>query len=588
MLLVVTAVLWVASGGVAQAHPVLLRSTPDDGQTVQTTPRQLDLWFSEPPTEAGIEISLSDRDGKAIPLGATRIADRGIHLIVSGFPALPRSVYELRWSVVSKYDLHRLQGTLVFGVGLAATSTGEPARSVTGPAATVLDVVLGWMDLAATAVLCGWAFLAAALARRPKPALPEPVVATMLRLAVAFGFLSLFTSLVRSGRQFSEAKSSGSGLAILIDSGQLTRWTLRELTVLGVLVVLIRRVRGATAGTSLLAVLLFADIVLRSASSHAQGGLASLVVLSVHQAAALAWIGGLGVLAVLTGQLGERRGQALRLWKAFGPLAAGCVALLTVTGLLLAGRQVATVDAALGTLYGRALLVKLAVVAAVMALGLRHARRLHPWLTRQPAEPRTPTARGQAVTALLGLGVLLFAVVLAVSPPARGPQFSKQLPATTRTTYQVDDLLITVALAPNVPGHSLLLVDVVSSRRPVPGPVTAVTADLGTNTGIVLRRTQGADSRWQAPVDVDATGDLPLRIVALRNHPGPAAVTGTWAVPSGLAPRAVVVSDSPLTPWTNAGAAAIAVLALAVAAALVYRRRRPLVAPSPDMEASGS
>jgi copper transport protein len=587
MLLVVTAVLWVASGGVAQAHPVLLRSTPDDGQTVQTTPRQLDLWFSEPPTEAGIEISLSDRDGKAIPLGATRIADRGIHLIVSGFPALPRSVYELRWSVVSKYDLHRLQGTLVFGVGLAATSTGEPARSVTGPAATVLDVVLGWMDLAATAVLCGWAFLAAALARRPKPALPEPVVATMLRLAVAFGFLSLFTSLVRSGRQFSEAKSSGSGLAILIDSGQLTRWTLRELTVLGVLVVLIRRVRGATAGTSLLVVLLFADIVLRSASSHAQGGLASLVVLSVHQAAALAWIGGLGVLAVLTGQLGERRGQALRLWKAFGPLAAGCVALLTVTGLLLAGRQVATVDAALGTLYGRALLVKLAVVAAVMALGLRHARRLHPWLTRQPAEPRTPTARGQAVTALLGLGVLLFAVVLAVSPPARGPQFSKQLPATTRTTYQVDDLLITVALAPNVPGHSLLLVDVVSSRRPVPGPVTAVTADLGTNTGIALRRTQG-DSRWQAPVDVDATGDLPLRIVALRNHPGPAAVTGTWAVPSGLAPRAVVVSDSPLTPWTNAGAAAITVLALAVAAALVYRRRRPLVAPSPDMEASGS
>jgi uncharacterized membrane protein len=325
--------------------------------------------------------------------------------------------------------------------------------------------------------------------------------------------------------------------------------------------------------------------VLRSASSHAQSGSASLVVLSVHQVAGLTWIGGLGVLAVLTGQLGARRGQAFRLWKAFGPLAAGCVAILTVTGLLLAGRQVATVDAALGTLYGRALLVKLAVVAVVMTLGLRHARRLHPWLTRQPAEPKTPTARGQAVTALLGVGVLLFAAVLAVSTPARGPQFSKPTPATTRTTYQVDDLLITVALAPNVPGHSLLLVDVVSSRRPVPGPITVMTADLGTSTGIVLRRTQGAaggDSRWLAAVDVEATGDLPIRIVAGRNHPGPAVVTGTWAVPSGLAPRAVVVSDSPLTPWTNAGAAAAAVLALAIAAALARRHRRRS-SPVPDL-----
>ncbi|WP_329478798.1 copper resistance protein CopC/CopD [Kribbella sp. NBC_01484] len=586
--MVVTAVLWLASGGVAQAHPVLLRSTPSDGQTVQAAPRQIDLWFSEPPTAAGIEVSLSDRDGRAIPLGTTRIADRGIHVVVSGFPELPRSVYELRWSVVSKYDLHRLQGTLVFGVGLAATSTGEPARSVTGPAATVVDVVLGWMDLAATSVLCGWAFLATALARRPKPALPEPVVATMLGLAVAFGFLSVFTSLVRSGRQLSEAKSSESGLAILIGSGQLTRWTLRELALVGVLVVLIRRVRGLSAGplgTSLLVVLLLADIVLRSASSHAQAGPVSLVVLSLHQAAGLAWIGGLGLLAVLTGQLRENRGQAFRLWKAFGPLAAGCVAVLSVTGLLLAGRQVASLDAALGTLYGKALLVKLAVVAAAMMLGFRHARRLHPWLIRRPdRQPKTPTARGQAISALLGVGVLLFAVVLAVTPPARGPQFSKPMPVATRATYQVDDLLITVALAPNAPGRSLLLVDVVSSRRPVPGPISAVTADLGTSTGIVLRRTQGAvggDSRWQAAVDVEATGDLPLRIAAVRGHPGSATVSGTWVVPSGLAPRAVVVSNSPLTPWTNAAAALTALLALTVAGALVHRHRRR-VAPGSE------
>jgi copper transport protein len=302
------------------------------------------------------------------------------------------------------------------------------------------------------------------------------------------------------------------------------------------------------------------------------------VVLSAHTIAALTWIGGLAVLAFLTAQLGEHRGQALRLWKAFGPVAAGCVAVLSVTGLLLAGRQVATVDAALGTLYGGALLAKLLIVAAVMLLGLRHARRLHPWLTRLPGrQPATPTPRGQAVAPLLGVGALLFAVVLAVTPPARGPQFDKAATAVSRTAYQVDDLLITVTLGPNQPGRSLLLVDAVSSRRPVPGPITAVTADLGTTTGIVLRRTSGGlqgDARWQAAVDVDATGDLPLRIVAVRNHPGPATVSGTWVVPSGLAPRAVVVSNSPLAPWTDAGAAVVAALALALATILGIRNRR--------------
>jgi putative copper export protein/methionine-rich copper-binding protein CopC len=591
LLLIVTTALWLSAGGAAQAHPVLLRSTPEDGQTLPTAPRQFDLWFSEPPTEAGIEISLSDRDGTNIPLGTTRIADRGIHLVVSGFPALQRSVYELRWSVVSKYDLHRLQGTLVFGVGLAASSTGGPARSVTGPAATVVDVVLGWMDLAATAILCGWVLLAIVLVRHPKPALPELVVATMLRLAVAFGFLSVFASFVRMARQWSEAYNSDSGLAVLKESGQLTRWTLRELAVVGALVILIRRTPGSRftpARAAALVGLVLADVVLRCASSHAQSGPASLLVLSAHTVAALTWIGGLAVLAFLTAQLGEQRGQALRLWKAFGPVAAGCVAVLSVTGLLLAGRQIATVDAALGTLYGGALLAKLLVVAAVMLLGLRHARLLHPWLTRLPGrQPVPPTSRGQAVAPLLGVGALLFAVVLAVTPPARGPQFDRAATAVSRTAYQVDDLLITVTLGPNQPGRSLLLVDAVSSRRPAPGPITAVTADLGTTTGIVLRRTTGGlqgDARWQAAVDVDATGALPLRIVAVRNHPGPATVTGNWVVPSGLAPRAVVVSDSPLAPWTNAGAALVAALALALATILGIRSRRSASA-GPDAAA---
>ncbi|MER7246867.1 CopD family protein [Kribbella sp. NPDC000426] len=593
VLLAVAGIVWLSQAGVAEAHPVLLRSSPSEGQTVRAAPTQIDLWFSEPPTAAGLDVALSDRDGKAFPVTA-RIADQGIHVVLTGFPELPRSVYELRWSVVSKYDLHRLQGTLVFGVGLAATANGRPAETVTGPAGTVADVVLGWLDLAATSVLCGWV-LVTALLSRGRVDVPSEPMAALRGLAGAFGFLTVFASLARGGRQWSEAAGTDSGLAVLKDSGQLLRWSLREVVLLAICVLLVRQSRlgrSSRAGVATLSCLLLADLVLRAGTSHARGGPLTLAVLALHQAAALTWVGGLVVLGILTARLPGRREGAVEIWRRFGPAAACSVAVLTITGLLLTGRQVATVDAALGTPYGRALLVKLTLAGVLMALGLRHAIRLHPWLVRRPQPAAGPSARAQSLAPVLGVAVVLMAVVLAGTPPARGPQFDKPEAAISRADYQVDDLLITVSLGPNQPGRSLLLVDVVSSRRPSPGPITTLTADLGSTPGIVLRRTAGGaqgDSRWQAAVDVEATGPLPLRIVAGRNHPGPAVVTTTWVVPSGSAPRPVVVSNRPLAPWTAAAASAFALLGAAAGVLLVrrHRRARVAVAASVEREPSG-
>lgn len=586
VLALLTGALWLTSAaGIAQAHPVLLRSTPSDGQTVQSAPAQVDLWFSEPAASTGIELALFDRDGKPVPVGPAQLLDRGIHIVVTGLPALPRSVYELRWSVVSKYDLHRLRGTLVFGVGLPATSAGESARPVTGPAATGADALLGWLDLAGTAALCGWLLVDLGLNRRRgrSRAVPVgPAAATVLRLVITLGVLSAVTSVVRSAQQWSSLDAPGSGWGLLAGTGQLTRWSLREAALVGVLVLLIRRARSGGArtwlgGDAALVVLLLCDVALRSASSHAQSGPLSLLVLTAHQSAALTWVGGLGVLAVLSSQLRDQSGELRRLWTGFGLPAAVCVAVLAVTGLLLAGRQVASLDAALGTTYGKALLLKLALVTAALAFGLVHARRLHPWLTRRTdREPAAPQSRGQVIGPLLGAGVLLVAVVMAAIPPAQGPQFTPRTAIAGQITHEVDDLLVTVALRPNQPGHSLLMVDVVSQRRPVPGPVVAVTADLGATTAITLRPAQTiaqGNGRWQAAVDVEATGVMPLQVRINRSGMAPTTLADSWTVPSGLAARPVLVSDRPLAPWTAAAAGAATVLALLAAVALVRRRR---------------
>jgi len=116
---------------------------------------------------------------------------------------------------------------------------------------------------------------------------------------------------------------------------------------------------------------------------------------------------------------------------------------------------------------------------------------------------------------------------------------------------------------------------VVSSRRPAPGPITNMTAEVGSTAGVVLRRVPAtAQDTWQAAVDIDATGSLTLRIVAGRNHPGPVTLAATWVVPSGVAARPVVVSNRPLAPWTAAAAGILAVLAMAAGSVLVSRHRR--------------
>src|SRR5262249_50433750 len=151
-------------------------------------------------------------------------------------------------------------------------------------------------------------------------------------------------------------------------------------------------------------------------------------------------------------------------------LIAGSVAVVVVTGLYGAGRQVGTVEELVTTSYGRALLVKTALLAGLLAVGLVSATRLHdlrlPWARRINGEGRPLTARLVAVEAGVGVVLLLAVALLAETPPPRDTASTASTVAPASRSGQLEDLVVSVTVSPNVPGPNGFAVVVASTRRP--------------------------------------------------------------------------------------------------------------------------
>ena len=110
----------------------------------------------------------------------------------------------------------------------------------------------------------------------------------------------------------------------------------------------------------------------------------SVLTLALHVLAAAVWLGGLAALAVGSWPVLRRRERVptvalLRAtWAPFARLAVAAVWLLVATGVYTAGRQVASVDALVATLYGQTLAVKLGLLLLTGAFGTLTATVVHP------------------------------------------------------------------------------------------------------------------------------------------------------------------------------------------------------------------
>ncbi len=585
----VAAAVALALPAAASAHAYLVRSDPADGSSLTHSPRTMRLLFSEQVSPGLSRVELVGASGRVIPARVVPGHDSAV--LTLALPRLPGGVYRIVWQTVSTDDLHATRGETVFGVGNVhvAPAAGLPPD----PAPATGSVLVRWLDFAAVAALLGplamMLLVLPAASGRGARGLdgPERRLRTMALLAAPAALVTGIALLLVQASSLPRAVAPA-GWTLLTGTTYGPRWALRELLLIGLLATVVALPRAGRrswlrwAGIAM-AVALCGTLALTGHAPAARGDLSvAVLAMTAHLLTAAIWTGGLAAAAICLAPLLVRDPHSGRIvLRCFGNLAAGCVALVAITGLYSAGVQVASADALLQSVYGRTLVVKSLLFLAVGALGLTNLLLLR----RRAGGRRLRLA--VALESAIALTVLVPAAMLTASAPARGPQYAPaakvaRLPALRYVA--VDDLILGVSVKPNRPGANFASVKVLETRLPAPGPVTGVAIRWpdGRAAGEIVDavRTGGT---WRVPAHrLSRPGVMPLQVVVHRTGLPDALASLRWPVdpPSGPAPRQPWVSDRTLAPLLTLLAEVLLALA---AAAVLWRALRPVLGQPPAL-----
>jgi methionine-rich copper-binding protein CopC/putative copper export protein len=535
----------------AGAHAFLVSSTPASGVTLDRAPRVVTLRFTEPVSPALTRVQIFDGQG-ALRGGGPVSEGRTANELRVTLPRLATGAYRIVYSTVSQDDLHATRGAIVFGAGTAAPAFRASDSATAGTSAT--ESVAHLFDLLSLSLLIGICTLLAG-------GLPEAVRSRITRFALVALPALLIAGVVALANKSSQVP--------LWEALAHTAWghamLVRELAIVAVLVALAMRQR------KLALALLVPVAAAEAASGHAASlGALAILTMTAHILAGCLWVGGLIVLALVLPGL-ERR-DVLETLARFGRLATAGVAVVVITGLYSAGRQVASLDALLSTTYGGSLVAKLASVGATGTLGLLGlfaVRRLRPSMGLLRAE------------AFAAIGMLVAASLLLSSAPARGPQFAavaRPIVGTALASGQADDLLVDISAAPNRPGQNFVTATVLDTLRPPPAQVRRVTMTFSRGAQrVTVPATRLDANRWQvAGTQLSASGGWRIAVAMERKGLDRATYATAWTVSSAPLPPGTHrprYSQRPLRPILSALALVLAAL---LVAAVLWRNRARL------------
>jgi copper transport protein len=598
----------------ASAHADLVRSDPPDGSVLAHSPNVARLWFSETISPKFSSARVVDHTGATITGSRLQTGGGDPAQLTVELPSLGTGTYGLVWQVLAEDDGHTTRGVVVFTVGGAAAAGTIPVAASAGEAGaatTPVGVLLRWLGLCALAGLVGALAVAGPVLGRARASSASDAVAvgaTLARrrlLAVAAGGAAAavavgIATLAEEGRRAAGAGGDRTLFQAVSDLLTGTRWghlwLTREAALIALAAVILSirsRLDGPpsrrfAARPVSAAALVLAVVVVEGLGSHSvaveSARAAAVIAYSLHVLTALLWLGALPalVLVLFPRVAGLPPREVIRACRGpFSTLIVISVTVLVVTGLYGAGRQVPEPGQLLSTSYGRTLLLKTALLAAVGGLGiansgLLHGRRLdrRGRLVRAPGGA-APSRRLIIVEVSVGAVLLAAAALLAETAPPRTPAPAIPLAAPHAYDTTVDDLVVSVSATPNRPGVNGFTVLADSSRRPPPAPIERVTLNLGRSgeSGTLPLR-QIEPGRYFGTGRLDAAGPITITAVIWRageRH----AITMPWRVSPKALPPPAAPQEHRLAPYVNVIALCVLLLALSAGAQrIVVRRRR--------------
>ncbi|MFF3153328.1 copper resistance CopC/CopD family protein [Streptomyces sp. NPDC057910] len=385
LLLVTVALLGALLAGAvpASAHAALTGSDPKDGAVVATAPAQVSLTFSEGVALDANSIRVLDPTGKRsdtaelVNLCSGDIVKYGVRLRTG----LPNGTYTVAWQAISA-DSHPVSGAFTFSIGApSATAAVVPSQEVGGGLVGVLYGIARYAAYAGFVLLTGGAAFVLACWRRGATVGPvqRVVVGGWLTMTAAtLAMLLLRTPYTGSGKLSDALDLNGLRAVLETKPGAAL---ISRLLLLGAAALFVSVLFGAYAkredeaekkdltfglaigGTVVAAGLAATWALAEHASTGLQPGIAMPVDV-LHLLAVATWLGGLTtLLVVLFRAPGIERAAVLR----FSRIAFWSVAVLAATGVYQSWRQVGTWSALVDTAYGQLLLVKVGLVAVLVA-----------------------------------------------------------------------------------------------------------------------------------------------------------------------------------------------------------------------------
>jgi len=511
-LLTIVAVAALAVPATAWAHAALLRTVPSASRTVNTSPPQVSLTYSEPVEPRFAIVSVTDAAGRQVTSGAPQRAPGLPQTLVTPLRRVPEGWYLVFWRVISA-DGHPVRGAFTFAVG---PNPGPPpqfqvpslSETATKPQLLIARWVVYLSALTALGLLVLRFLIARPVIRRASgTSLHSLSVALGVALAVALIAIPVYVVLATAQFTLRSAFDLGAVLPVARDSSFGRDFLDLELVLLlfavaaGAAVFADRPERPQRSVAELLSVgsalaAGAAALVLPGLAGHAgqksPRGLA-LPLDAVHLAAAAIWIGGLiGIVVFWMTVRREGRVAALSVVvPRFSAVAFVSVIVLVGSGIGQALLELPTLGSLWQTSYGKALVVKIALLAAALALAAVNLARTKPRL--QAAGVRPSVGPGAAVLLRrLVQGEIVFvagalfaaAVLTSLPPPASALARVKNIAARVGPGPVSEELSkgpyrVHVSVAPNKAAvANAFTVRLTRNGKPVPGAQVVTKFDM--------------------------------------------------------------------------------------------------------------
>jgi copper transport protein len=490
-LAIAIAAAWTGTLPRAVAHAALEGSDPENGALLDAAPQEIHLVFTEAPDLALTAIEVVDRSGTPVPTGDAQPvagADQEVRFALDPFPD---GVYTVSWRTVSKVDGHVTSGAFSFGIGVAPEEVApvEPEEGEQTPPPTALAVAGRWGLYVGLAVLFGGAILGLLVFR-------SPAVVRLWLLALAWALAAAGVIVMT----LEERAAIGVPLGTLLDSDSGAAFIRLGVAVaVAGLAVLAVGLRPVTATLLFLAAASGAAISARATGGHAGPSTFQAILQGVHFAAVGAWIGGLAWLVAARRDLSAERARH------YSNLAGVGLAALVLTGVLRATDELGGPGWWLhpfDTDYGTTLVVKLAIVVPLVALGAVNRYRNVRRYERLGRRPLLRTVGGELV---LAAGVLAVTGILTGLPPqgveAPAPPRAPEPLVATGSDFATTTK-VRLEISPGTVGPNAFVAEVTDYDTGEPVDARRVTLAFALpdrpEVDSELELDQGEDGTWQA------------------------------------------------------------------------------------------